>query len=194
MSASGGPRCQAVARLVSKPMSVRPSRPAIVSRSSRARGAPSTGSTSASNLAARRAALLGDVGGGDAGVVARRRRACRRPARARVRPRSAASCPANRGRPARAARPAPGRPRSPRCRRRGLPYRPRPSAIATVWRRLNLLCSPSIGAGMLQTRSQLAIEAQGDADDLLGRQPVLARAAGGRIRSAHASDNRRHGI
>ncbi len=30
------------------------------------------------------------------------------------------------------------------------------NAIATVWRRLNLLCSPSVGAAMLHTRSVLA--------------------------------------
>ena len=29
-------------------------------------------------------------------------------------------------------------------------------AIATVWRKLNLLCNPSTGVAMLQTRSQLA--------------------------------------
>ena len=139
-------------------------------------------------------ALLGDVGGRDAGIVARARPAGRRPARGRARLSVCGQRPGNRSRPARAAAPAPGRARSRRCRRRGSAVSTPASAIATVWRRLNLLCSPSTGAGMLQTRSQPRSSRKVTPAICLGGQPVLARAAGGRIRSARASCSRRRGI
>jgi len=52
------------------------------------------------------------------------------------------------------------------------------NAIATVWRRLNLLCSPSTGAGMLQTRSQLESSRKVMPATARGQPMLLAQPAG----------------
>ena len=99
-------------------------------------------------------ALLGDVGGGDAGIVAGVEAVCRPGSAMSSSARLCGQPPGNRSRRGRARRRARGRAALASASRLAV-SRPA-SAIATVWRRLNFASRPSVrGAGMLQMRSRL---------------------------------------